>query len=102
FDTGSTSLAGGSTGLSAVPRSYNAFFNTANSSQLSGTSGTDRTLTALTYTNGPDASPWYVNASTPTLYQVDTSRNSAAAGLYHYTVLTNQTKAAANNGSIGF
>jgi len=108
FDTTNTISLFDSSNPESVIRSYNAFFNTPTSSQIAGTA--DVPLTALSYTNGPDSSPWYVANSSPTIFQVDTTRTAAAAGLYHYTVKLDQTKAGVPtppsttppNGSIGW
>jgi len=101
FDTtNGISFGGGAKTTSVPPRSYNAFYNTADWGNLAGTS--DVTLNPLAYATGPEGSPWYVGSSTPSIYQVDTSRSAAAAGLYHYTAKTDGTKAGSGNGSIGW
>jgi NedA-like, galactose-binding domain len=109
FDTtNGLALAGNS--ISTVTRSWNAFFNTSTSGQLScnpNSPNTDKQLTTLTYTTGPDGSPWYVGSAVPAnlLEHLDTSRSAAAAGLYHYTVRPDQQKAGLAtppDGSIGW
>jgi RHS repeat-associated protein/uncharacterized delta-60 repeat protein len=100
FDNATISFGGTGSYLSFVSRSYNGFYNTPTSSQLGGSGNV--TVTALSYATGPNSWPWYIGSSTPSLQNVDTSRTADTAGLYHYTILTNQTRELASYVDLGF
>jgi hypothetical protein len=101
FDHGSVSLSGDGSYQTYVTRSFDGFFSTTGSSQLSGTG--DVTLTALTYSTASATGwRWYQNTRTPTLHDVDTGRTGAAGGLYHYTTKASEGKETTSAMDLGF
>jgi hypothetical protein len=82
-----------SSGAITPANGYNGYYSTT----ALGGSG-NKTLTSLPYQTG--ALGTYYLTNTSTLINAG-SRTAAAAGLYHYTVLTNQTKEATSQVSIG-
>jgi hypothetical protein len=75
---------------------HNAYVN--GSDELSGTGSTDITLSSFSYS--ADALGDYYHGQTNLINQG--SRSSSAAGLYHHTVETNQSKEAGSTVDIGF
>jgi len=102
FDHGSVGLTGDGSYQTYVTRSFDGFFSTTGSSQLSGTG--DVTITALTYGSPPAATGWrwYQNSRTPSLHDVDTGRTGAAGGLYHFTTKASEGKETTSAMDLGF
>ena len=96
FDTTTNSLGGNGPYTNYISRSNNGFYGITNS--LGGTN--NLTITNLTYATSW-LGPWYIGTSSPTLLYAG-SRNAASAGLYHYTIQTNQVPDGTNMVSIGF
>lgn len=102
FDHGTVSLIGDGSYSSHITYSFDGFFSTTGSSQLTGSG--DVTITALTY--GSPSSPlywrWYQNSRTPTLHDVDTGRTGANGGLYHFTTKASEGKETTSAMDLGF
>jgi hypothetical protein len=101
FDHGTVSLTGDGSYSSYITKSFDGFFSTTGSSQLTGTG--DVTITALTYsTLTATGWRWYQNTRTPTLHDVDAGRTGADGGLYHFTTKTSEGKETTSNMDLGF
>ncbi|HTI72503.1 MAG TPA: hypothetical protein VMF06_21185 [Candidatus Limnocylindria bacterium] len=101
FDNTSISFTGNGSYLTYVSRSYNGYAP-ATATTLGGTS--DTTLTSVVYNSVSAVGwTWYVG-STPSVgtTDYDSTRTGAAAGLYHYTRSTSQTKETTSSLDIGF
>jgi hypothetical protein len=85
FDTATLSLSGNGAYTNYITTSNNGFHNTS----TNGIGGvTNLMVTNLTYAISW-LGPWYIGSSSPTVVDAG-SRNATNAGLYHYTILTNQ------------
>ncbi|HXU75292.1 MAG TPA: LamG-like jellyroll fold domain-containing protein, partial [Methylomirabilota bacterium] len=98
FDQTSISFSGDGNYLSLVARSNNGFYNSPTYTNLAGTANVN--LTALSYASAR-LGPWYIGSASPTLTDVG-SQAASGAGLYHHTMVTNQTKEGASTVDIGF
>ena len=96
FDTTSFSFSGDGSYANYIGISNDGFYNTSN--PLGGSSHV--TVTNLSYATSWFG-PWYIGSSSPTVLYAG-SRSAASAGLYHYTIQTNQVPDGANTVSIGF
>jgi hypothetical protein len=86
-------------GPSTIIRGYNAYINTPSTNYMDfGLAATDKVLTNMTWQVGALGN--YYQPTNSTLINAG-SRTAASAGLYHYTVLSNQTKEAATQVDIG-
>jgi hypothetical protein len=101
FDHGTISLSGDGSYTGYITTSFDGFFSTTGSSQLSGTG--DVTITNLTYsTLAATGWRWYQNVRSPTLHDVDTGRTGADGGLYHFTTKVSEGKETTSNMDLGF
>jgi hypothetical protein len=96
FDTATNSLVGNGSYTNHITIANDGFYNITN--LLGGTN--ILTVTNLAYATGT-LGPWYIGSSSPTVLYAG-SRSAANAGLYHYTIQTNQVPDGTNTVSIGF
>ena len=105
FDSCAVTFSGDGGYLSRVPRSNNAYYNTATAPPPNGLQeAAPIVLTGVTYASTPTGlGPWYIGSTQPPLALQDTgSRLASSAGLYHYTTQTSQSKEADSQVDIGF
>jgi hypothetical protein len=101
FDHGTVSLTADGSYSTYVTKSFDGFFSTTGSSQLSGSG--DVAITVLTYsTSTATGWRWYQNSRTPTLHDVDTGRTGANGGLYHFTTKISEGKETTSAMDLGF
>ncbi len=96
FDTATNTLTGNGSYTNYITMANDGFYNITN--LLGGTN--ILTVTNLVYATGTLGS-WYIGSSSPTVLYAGT-RSAANAGLYHYTIQTNQVPEGTNTVSIGF
>jgi hypothetical protein len=97
FDNSAFSFVGDGNYMQGIYVSNNGYRQTTDA--LPGTNDVNP-ITNLVYATSWYG-PWYIGSSSPTILYMG-SQSAASAGLYHYTIQTNQVPDGANTVSIGY